>query len=103
MEKRTPEQIVALEEAIKKQKALSEARMARAKTAVNAAKEDENVRIILTYLMELCGFRENPVVTNINKEVTNATTYNVGRTSVFHDFRKLMSAETENLIERREE
>ena len=103
MEKKTPEEIVALEEARKKHIAKLEAKIARVKVAVNAATEDENVRIILTHIFDLCGFRQDPKVVNDNKEVTNAIIYNVGRESIFRDIRKLMSAETENLIERREE
>jgi len=90
-------------EAIKAAKAKAKAKLDKIKVAINGAKEDENLRIVLTYLVDLCGFRSNPVVLSPKNEVTNATEYNVGRLSVFHDLRKLMSAETENLILRREE
>lgn len=99
MKELTQEQIAAIEA----EKAKRMVWVEKAKLAINSAKEDENVRVILTFLMELSGFRSNPIVITATHEVTDATIYNVGRESVFHDFRKLMSAETENLIERREE
>lgn len=96
----TPEALKAVEEARAKAKARADA----AKVAINSAKENANVRLVLRYVFELCGFRSNPASVTSQQDVAEkATIYNVGRLSVFHDLRRLMSAETENIIEQREE
>jgi hypothetical protein len=101
---KNPEEIKAIAEAKKRALEKLQAEMERVKLAINSASENENVRIILKHVVNLCGFRSNPVVINELKDApTNSMMYNVGRLSIFHDLRKLMSAETENLIEKREE
>lgn len=87
----------AIAAAEKRAKELEEARI-----AINGAKEDNNVRIILRHVCKESGIFGNPCVVNGNKEITNASTYNMGRQSVYHDIRKLMSDETKNLVERSE-
>ena len=100
---KSPEQLKQEAEALDAARAKRQAYVESVKVAINSAPTDPNVRIVLTHLMNACGFRESPAVMNESLELTNATEYNVGRLSVFHDFRKLMSAETENIIERRAE
>ena len=94
---------IALKKAIDEQREKRQKAKEAAGIAINAAPTDPNVAILLKFLVQICGFRENPVVMNNAAEITNATTFNVGRLSVYHDIRKLMSAETENLVLKREE
>jgi hypothetical protein len=89
----------------KRRHELAQKRREEARIAINTAGENANVRIILRYLCEISGFKENPIVVQRMTGEANqgSTEYNVGRQSVFHDFCKLMSAETEILILKREE
>lgn len=102
MESQKPKDVTERISAIEKQAKARQKFHQQAKIAVNSASSDENVRIVLAYLCDICGFRSNPVVRRTDGDISNSTFYNVGRESVFHDLRKLMSIETENLIERRE-
>lgn len=91
-----------------KQKQIDEAKAAHQKRieelrlAVNAAGENANVRILLQHIMRLSHVFDNPSVVNTQSEMTNATFYNIGRSSLYLDLRKLMSADTKNIIERSE-
>lgn len=94
----------AAEERRKKEEAKRQAKIDAARIAINAAGEDANVRIVLRYLAEVCDVRGNPAAVGSDFDIkTNSTMYNVGRMSIFKDIRKLMSAETENVILQREE
>jgi hypothetical protein len=65
--------------------------------------ENPNVRYVLQYIMRLSGFHSNPVVIGPDGDVKRGSLeYNVGRESVYHDLRKLMTAETKNIVERSE-
>lgn len=72
------------------------------KQAVNSASEDANVRILLRYLVRLCGVFEDPAVYATTRDFATTTYHNLGRISVFRDIQKVMSVETENLILKRE-
>lgn len=73
------------------------------KLAVNAAASDANVLILLRYLRVVCGMDAPPLVIRTDGEIAEqATFYNMSRSMVYIDFKKLMSAETENLVTRRE-
>ena len=100
---KSPEEL-ASEAAVRKAK--KEARdkfLAEISVAVNSAPSDNNVRMLLRYVMALSGFQVNPVAIKQDGDVAiNATLYNTGRESVYHDLRKTMSAETRNAVERSE-
>ena len=77
--------------------------LSEVKTALNAASEDVNLKIVLRHIMNLAGYNANPVVVGTSGEVSvSSTVYNGGRESVYHDLRKLMSADTKNAVERSE-
>lgn len=74
-----------------------------ARIAINAAKENKNVEILLRYLMRVSGFHQKPVVVGADGDVkVNSTLFNSGREALYHDIRALMSVETKNIIERSE-
>jgi hypothetical protein len=101
---RTPEELAKIAKEKEEKRVRVEKKREAFRLAINAAQEDANVRIILRGLCELCGFRSSPVVLNTVQDVAvNSTIYNGGREAVFHDLRKLMSAETENIVLKREE
>jgi len=100
---------VNLEEAAKSAKAKEDARvevkriLEEARIAINSAKENKSVEILLRYLMRLSGFYQKPIVVGVDGDVkVNATLFNSGREALYHDLRTLMSAETKNLVERSE-
>jgi hypothetical protein len=72
--------------------------------ALNSASTDVNVKIVLRHILNISGFNANPVVVNAasGEVVVSSSIYNGGRESVYHDLRKLMSAETMNAVERSE-
>jgi hypothetical protein len=73
------------------------------RTAVNSAVTDPNVAFVLRYVMQLSGYQANPVALASTGDIAvNATLYNNGRESLYHDLRRSMSNETKNLIERSE-
>ena len=73
-----------------------------ARVAINGV-DNPNVRMVLKYVMRLSGYAINPVVIGSDGEVkTTSLEYNVGRQSVYHDLRRLMTAETKNIVERSE-
>ena len=74
-----------------------------ARIAINAAKENKNVEILLRYIMRVSGFHQKPVVVGADGDVkVNSTLFNSGREALYHDIRALMSVETKNIIERSE-
>lgn len=74
-----------------------------ARIAINAAKENKNVEIVLRYIMRISGFHQKPVVVGADGDVKiNSTLFNSGREALYHDIRALMSVETKNIIERSE-
>lgn len=74
-----------------------------ARIAINAAKENKNVEIVLRYLMRRSGFFQTPAVIGGDGDVkANSTIFNAGREAMYHEMRALMSAETKNIIERSE-
>jgi len=92
----------------KKRQELKEAREKKqreeeaARLAINGV-DNPNVRMVLKYVMQLSGYAINPVVIGSDGEVkTTSLEYNVGRQSVYHDLRRLMTAETKNTVERSE-
>lgn len=100
---KSPEELVA--EA--KQKESVQAKIRRvveeARIAVNSAGTDKNVEILLRYLIKISGFHQNPAVVGADGDVkVNATLFNAGRESVYHNIRALMSVETKNTVERSE-
>jgi hypothetical protein len=101
---KTPEQIAqeATEKKTKQERMAAEVKSVQ--LAVNSAKENPNVEILLRYIMKLSGFLQNPVVVSMSSGdiLIPSTVYNGGRESVYHDLRKSMSAETKNIIERSE-
>jgi len=103
MSEKTPEEIA--KEMGEKESARARARqiIEEARIAINAAKENKNVEILLRYLMRVSGFHQKPVVVGADGDVkVNSTLFNSGREALYHDIRALMSAETKNIIERSE-
>lgn len=101
---KTPEEIKAEIEEKAAQQAKVKAELDKIRAAVNAVHEDPNVLVLLRYIASLSAIRKNPVVLLQTGDVSvSSSVYNVGRLSVYHDIQKHMSAETENLVLRREE
>jgi hypothetical protein len=103
---KTPEEIEADKKAqIEVRKAAAEKKEkdeAAARLALNGV-DNPNVLFVLRYVMKLSGFHSNPVVIGPDGDVKRGSLeYNVGRESVYHDLRKMMTAETKNSIERSE-
>lgn len=81
-----------------------EQRIKELKIAINSAATDPNVRSILKHLRVVCGMDLAPLVMKNDGEIAKeAVLYNVARMMVYHDFKKMMTAETENAITRRDE
>ncbi|MFA5186889.1 MAG: hypothetical protein WC551_10455 [Patescibacteria group bacterium] len=74
---------------------------AQVRAAVQMARTDRNVEIILRHLAKICGQFKNAIVMNptTGEIITSSTIYNESRRSVYLDFRKLMSEEDKRLIE----
>lgn len=103
---KTPEEIEADKKAaVEVRKIVAEKKKQKeiaARLALNGV-ENPNVRFVLQYVMELSGYQDNPVVIGPDGDVKRGSLeYNVGRESVYHDLRKLMTAETKNIVERSE-
>ena len=101
---KTPEQIAQEATEKKSHQERIAAEVKAVQIAVNSAKENPNVALILRYIMKLSGFQMNPVVVSMSTGdvLIPSTVYNGGRESLYHDLRKSMSAETKNIIERSE-
>ena len=102
-EQKAPEEMA--KELKQKESARAKARqiIEEARIAINAAKENKNVEILLRYLMRVSGFHQKPVVVGADGDVkVNSTLFNSGREALYHDIRALMSVETKNIIERSE-
>lgn len=98
----TPQEIEKRKQEIKEahEKKLREENEAR--LAINGV-ENPNVRKVLQYIMRLSGYQLNPAAIGSDGELKHTSLeYNVGRQSVYHDLRRLMSAETKNIVERSE-
>lgn len=95
------------EELEQERKQLQEARERRrkedeaAKLAINDP--NPNVQAVLRYVLRTSGVMSNPVAIGPDGELKRSSLeYNVGRQSIYHDMRRLMSAETKNAVERSE-
>ena len=101
---KTPEQIAQEATEKKSHQERIAAEVKAVQIAVNSAKENPNVEILLRHIMKLSGFQMNPVVVSMSTGdvLIPSTVYNGGRESLYHDLRKSMSAETKNIIERSE-
>jgi hypothetical protein len=82
---------------------LKEAKRKKIQIAINAATEDANVLILLQWLRDESGFWDIPTVRNQTGISVEATLHNAGRESIYHDLRRLMSAETRNIVEKTED
>jgi len=102
-EEKSPEELA--NEVKKKDSARAEAKriIDEARIAINSVGENKNAEIILRYLMRRSGFLVNPRVMGEDGDVkANATIFNAGRESIYHDLRAMMSVETKNQVERSE-
>ena len=102
-QQKSPAELAAELEAKKKAMEARDKFLNDVRTAVNSTQADPNVRLVLRYVRILSGFEMNPVTIGANGDVmVNATVYNAGRESLYHDLRKSMSADTKNVVERSE-
>jgi len=104
MIEKNPEELVKEAEAKKSAQEAREKYAKEVRDAINSAPENPNVKIILRHVMNTSGFLTNPVVVSVSTGdvLIPSSIYNGGRESIYHDIRKLMSAETKNAVERSE-
>jgi len=98
MQEKSPEQLAAEAQAKEARKRY----LAAVQNAINS--DNPDVREVLRYVANLSGFFANPVALSAaNGDVlVSGSVYNMGRESLYHDLRKMMSAGTKNIIERSE-
>ena len=92
------------EELAKAQQEAREKRQKEEETAKLAINDpNPNVQAVLRYVLRISGVFKNPIAVGPDGELKHTSLeYNVGRQAVYHDMRKLMSAETKNAVERSE-
>ena len=103
---KTPEELEADKKAQAEKRRLAAEKKERDKAAAVLALngiDNPNVLFILRYVMELSGFHKSPIIVGPDGDVKHGSLeYNVGRESIYHDLRQLMTAETKNAVERSE-
>lgn len=87
-----------------KRKKKQEARFRAVKDAVNAAKEQPNVLILLRYILNESGYRDDLHVIGPTRDIQiRSTEFNLGRRDIYRRLTNFMSPATQNLVEKREE
>lgn len=99
--RREREAIAEREKKIAEIKKRNQEERAQVRAAIQMARTNKSVEIILRHLAKICGQFKNGIVVNTTtgEIITSSTIYNESRRSVYLDFRKLMSEEDKRLIE----